>query len=171
MSLLEIALVDLGDLEALVGIEELSFPDPWSAELLRGELELPRSRRYTKALRDGEIVGYLGLMFVDDEVHVNTLATLPASQGRGVATRLLLEGIEASLERGGRHLTLEVAVSNQRAQALYRRFGLAPVFIAGAGLSSCRRLSRSLSFSCNADRRRTPERLRPMRRPRAPIPL
>ena len=127
MSLLEIALVDLGDLEALVGIEELSFPDPWSAELLRGELELPRSRRYTKALRDGEIVGYLGLMFVDDEVHVNTLATLPASQGRGVATRLLLEGIEASLERGGRHLTLEVAVSNQRAQALYRRFGLAPV--------------------------------------------
>jgi ribosomal-protein-alanine N-acetyltransferase len=127
VSELEIVAVGLEDLDELVGIEEQSFPDPWSAELLRGELELPRSRRYTKAVLDGRIVGYLGLMYVDDEVHVNTLATLPEARGRGVATSLLLDGIEASMERGGRHLTLEVAVSNERAQALYRRFGLAPV--------------------------------------------
>jgi ribosomal-protein-alanine N-acetyltransferase len=117
----------LSDLDALLAIEEASFPDPWSAELLKGELELRKSRRYTKAVVDGRLVAYLGLMFVDEDVHVNTLATLPEHEGRGVATRLLLEGIEASIERGGVNLTLEVAAGNERAQALYRRFGLAPV--------------------------------------------
>jgi ribosomal-protein-alanine N-acetyltransferase len=121
--------VELGDLDALLAIEVASFPEPWSAELLRGEIELRRTRRYTKAVLGSQIVGYLGLMYVDDEIHVNTLATAPGHEGSGVATRLLLEGIEASLERGGVHLTLEVAASNDRAQALYRRFGLAPVGI------------------------------------------
>jgi ribosomal-protein-alanine N-acetyltransferase len=127
MSEPSIELVELSDLGDLLAIEEASFPDPWSAELLKGELELRKSRRYTKAVVEERLVGYLGLMFVDEDVHVNTLATLPAHEGHGVATRLLLDGIEASLERGGVNLTLEVAVGNERAQALYRRFGLAPV--------------------------------------------
>jgi len=127
MSEPRIEAVALSDLDELLAIEEASFPEPWSAELLRGELEMRQTRRYTKAVVDDRIVGYLGLMYVDDEVHVNTIATLPDAQGHGVATRLLLDGIAASIERGGVHLTLEVAASNDRAQALYRRFGLAPV--------------------------------------------
>ena len=35
--------------------------------------------------------------------------------------------VAAALARGARHLTLEVRVSNKAAQALYRRFGFAPV--------------------------------------------
>ena len=115
MSEPSIELVELSDLGDLLAIEEASFPDPWSAELLKGELELRKSRRYTKAVVEERLVGYLGLMFVDEDVHVNTLATLPAHEGHGVATRLLLDGIEASLERGGVNLTLEVAVGNERA--------------------------------------------------------
>ena len=44
-----------------------------------------------------------------------------------VATMLLLEVARLSLERGAHHMSLEVAAGNERAQALYRRFGFAPV--------------------------------------------
>ena len=115
------------DLRALVRLDEASFPEPWNENLLRSEIEAGRSRRYTVAVLGRRIVGCLGLMSVDDEVHVNTLATDPDHRGEGIATRLLLDGIEASLAAGGRHLTLEVASSNHGAQALYRKFGLAPV--------------------------------------------
>ena len=119
--------VTKSDLDDLLELEELCFPEPWSRELLAGELELPRSRRYTKITESGFLAGYLGLMYVDDEIHVNTIATRPGYEGKGIASWLLLDGIEASLLRGGKHLTLEVAADNVRAQALYQRFGLAPV--------------------------------------------
>lgn len=115
------------DLSRLVAIEEASFDEPWTAGLLRSELELTATRRYSVATVDRHIVGYLGLMRIDEDVHVNTIATDPTRRGQGIATTLLLEGIDAVLEEGGRHLTLEVAATNASAQALYRRFGLAPV--------------------------------------------
>ena len=127
MSDLRIEAVIEADLDTLAAIEAARFPDPWSRDLLVTELSLVESRRYTKAVEDGQLLGYLGLMFVDEDVHVNTIATAPGAEGRGVATWLLLEGIEAAVLFGAKHLTLEVAVDNERAQALYRRFGLAPV--------------------------------------------
>ena len=39
----------------------------------------------------------------------------------------MLDLIATALERGMRHLTLEVRVGNEPALALYRRFGMAPV--------------------------------------------
>ncbi|MEI8262379.1 MAG: ribosomal protein S18-alanine N-acetyltransferase [Actinomycetes bacterium] len=124
---MEIAPLKKKDLRSIVAIEKASFPEPWSEALLRSELDAGESRRYTKAVIEKNIVGYLGLMFVDDEVHVNTLAVLPDARGKGVASRLLLDGIRASLERAAIHMTLEVAVTNEGAQGLYRRFGMAPV--------------------------------------------
>ena len=127
MSTLALRPVTTRDLRALVRLEEASFPEPWNENLLRSELEAGPSRRYTVALLGRRLVGCLGLMTVDDEVHVNTLATDPGHRGEGIATRLLLDGMAASVRSGARHLTLEVAASNLAAQALYRKFGLAPV--------------------------------------------
>jgi ribosomal-protein-alanine N-acetyltransferase len=66
-------------------------------------------------------------MIVDEEAHVTTIATAPAYQRRGVARTLLIDGIHTLLPMGVRHLSLEVAASNEPAQTLYRRFGFAPV--------------------------------------------
>ena len=112
-----------GDLRRL---EVAQFDDPWSPRVLRDELAAP-NRRYTKAVRDGGVVGYLGLMLVDAEAHVNTIATAPAAEGTGVATALLAEAICAIASTGTRDVTLEVASRNLRAQRLYMRFGFAPV--------------------------------------------
>ncbi len=110
-----------------MAIETAQFPEPWSRSMLLDEITNTETRRYTVATESGVIVGYLGVMYVLDELHVNTLGTLPGHEGRGVATSLLEEAWENARERGVLRATLEVAVSNQRAQALYARFGFAPV--------------------------------------------
>lgn len=118
--------LERADLADVLAIEKAQFDDPWSLRTLREELE-DRSRRYTKAMLDRALAGYLGLMVLDQEAHVNTIATTPGVEGRGVATALLLEGIRAVVRAGVRDLTLEVASRNLRAQRLYERFGFAPV--------------------------------------------
>ncbi len=116
------------DLDEILVIERAQFDDPWSLQVLRDELD-DASRRYTKATVDGVVAGYLGLMVLDaeSEAHVNTLATSPGNEGRGIATALLLEGMRAVAEHGVHDVTLEVASRNLRAQRLYVRFGFAPV--------------------------------------------
>jgi ribosomal-protein-alanine N-acetyltransferase len=124
---LAIRLATTRDLRRMLAIEQVSFDEPWTEGLLRSELELRSSRRYSVATQGRAVIGFLGLMAIDEDVHVNTIATDPAHRSNGVATALLLEGIDGVLAMGGRHLTLEVAATNEGAQALYRRFGLAPV--------------------------------------------
>jgi ribosomal-protein-alanine N-acetyltransferase len=60
-------------------------------------------------------------------LHVNTIGTLPGHEGKGVATSLMDDAWRVAKERGIVRATLEVAVTNTRAQALYFRFGFSPV--------------------------------------------
>jgi len=112
---------------ALLEIEVAQFPEPWTRTMLVDEITNVETRRYTVAVEGQRIVGYLGVMYVMDELHVNTLGTLPGYEGRGVATSLMEEAWAVAKERGVRRATLEVAVSNIRAQELYYRFGFSPV--------------------------------------------
>ena len=82
---------------------------------------------YTVAVQNKRIIGYLGVMFVIDELHINTIGTLPGEEGRGIASSLLDEAWLDARTRGIKRATLEVAVSNERAIALYYRYGFAPV--------------------------------------------
>ena len=116
-------------------IEAVSYPKPWSQGVFESELALVRSgaRRYLVARRStpqgrtrGPIVGYAGLWFSADEAHVTNVAVQPDQQRTGIATALLLGLAEAAVERGCIAWTLEVRVSADGAQELYRRFGFNP---------------------------------------------
>jgi ribosomal-protein-alanine N-acetyltransferase len=115
------------DLNALMAIEQSQFPEPWSRRMLLEEITDATTRRYRVAVERGAVIGYVGAMFVMDEMHINTIGTRRGDEGRGVATSLLDELWPAARARGVSRATLEVAASNVRAQALYRRFGFAPV--------------------------------------------
>ncbi len=122
-----IRLVERRDVRELLAIEQAQFPEPWSRGMLLDEITNVATRRYTVAVREGRILGYLGVMFVLDELHVNTLGVAPGEEGRGVATSLLDDAWADAAARGITRATLEVAVSNERAQRLYWRYGFAPV--------------------------------------------
>jgi ribosomal-protein-alanine N-acetyltransferase len=115
------------DLRDLLPIETTVFPEPWSVAVFNSELALRHGRRYRAAWVGDEMAGYIGFMMVGEEAHITTIATAPAYQRAGVATALILDGIHALRGTGVKHLSLEVAAHNEPAQALYRRFGFAPV--------------------------------------------
>lgn len=117
------------DLRGVLRIEEAVFPHPWSHRLFVEELAQRECRSYRAAWIGNDIVGFAGLMLIDDEAHVNNIAVDPRWQGRGVGTLILLDMTRVALELGSRHVTLEVRVGNESALALYRRFGMAPVGI------------------------------------------
>ncbi|MCU1497737.1 MAG: ribosomal-protein-alanine acetyltransferase [Acidimicrobiales bacterium] len=112
-------------LRAVLAIEAGVYPRPWSSRLFEEELERG-GRAYLVARVGPTVVGYAGVLMIADDGHVATVAVDPAWQGRGVATRLLVELVGQALRLGADQLTLEVRMSNGRAQELYRRFGFAP---------------------------------------------
>lgn len=58
---------------------------------------------------------------------MTTIATAPAYQRNGVATTMIVDALRTLRAAGVKHISLEVAANNTPAQALYRRFGFAPV--------------------------------------------
>jgi ribosomal-protein-alanine N-acetyltransferase len=115
------------DLRGVLAIEEAVYTRPWSHRLFADELSQRKSRIYRTAWVDRDIVGFAGLMLIEEDAHVNNIAVDPAWHGRGIATVLMLDLTRSAIDRGSRHLTLEVRVGNEPALALYRRFGMAPV--------------------------------------------
>jgi ribosomal-protein-alanine N-acetyltransferase len=113
-------------LRAVLRIESLVYPRPWTLSLFLSELALRSTRVYTVARVGGEVVGYAGLMLSGPDAHVTTIAVDPEWQRRGVGARLLLNMARQAVERGAAHLTLEVRVTNKAAQDLYRAFGFRP---------------------------------------------
>lgn len=105
------------------------YPRPWSIAMFRQELDLADSRYYVVAVEDGYVRGHAGIMYIGPEGHVTTVAVDPDEQGRGVATRLMVELCRHGIRRRVEALTLEVRVKNERAIGLYRRFGFAPAGI------------------------------------------
>ncbi len=112
-------------LRAVLDIEADVYPRPWSARLFEDELDR-RGRVYLVARVGPTVVGYAGLLMIADDGHVATVAVAPAWQRHGIATRLLVELVRQGIALGARQLTLEVRMSNIRAQDLYRRFGFVP---------------------------------------------
>jgi ribosomal-protein-alanine N-acetyltransferase len=113
-------------LRGVLRIEAQVYPRPWSLRLFMSELALRSTRVYTVALVDGMVAGYSGLMLSGEDGHVTTLAVDPQWQRHGIGSRMFLRMARTAVDRSARHLTLEVRVTNDHAQALYRRFGFAP---------------------------------------------
>jgi ribosomal-protein-alanine N-acetyltransferase len=110
-------------LRAVMRIEAQVYPRPWSLPLFMSELNLRSSRVYYVARVDGVVVGYCGLMLVEDDAHITNIAVDPAWHRHQVATRLLLNSARQAADRGATRMTLEVRMSNRAAQTLYQKFG------------------------------------------------
>ena len=129
MTTLRIEKLKRKDLRHVLRIESRVFPEPWSVAVFNSELALRKGRLY-RAMWDGEeMVGYIGFMMVDDEAHMTTIATSPGHQRSGIATTMIVDAVRTLLAGGITHISLEVAANNEPAQALYRRFGFAPVAV------------------------------------------
>ena len=92
-------------------------------------------RIYLVARVGPTVVGYAGMLFSADDGHVTTIAVDPAWHRGKIGTRLLLHLLRQGTVKGAKNFTLEVRMSNEGAQALYRAFGFAPAASARATTS------------------------------------
>jgi len=112
---------------SVLRIEQQVYPRPWSSSLFLSELALRSTRAYYVARVGRDLVGYAGLMMTLDEAHVTTIAVDPRRHRSKIGTRLLLVLVREAIARGATAITLEVRMTNDAAQDLYRRFGFKPV--------------------------------------------
>ena len=112
-----------GDAEDIYEIEQICFPDPWSLDSIRYELEENPRAFYVVAQHSGKVVGYAGLWWVVDEGHITNVAVRPGYRNRKIAEGILRTLIEHTTEEGILHHTLEVRQSNEAAIGLYEKFG------------------------------------------------
>ena len=114
---------DAKDADAIYEIEKLCFPDPWSRESVRFELEENPRAFYVVAEHTGKVVGYAGLWWIEDEGHITNVAVAPGYRHRHIPKGIIQVLLDFTVQEGIRHHTLEVRRSNEAAIGLYSKFG------------------------------------------------
>jgi ribosomal-protein-alanine N-acetyltransferase len=108
--------------EAVEGEELAPAPEP-RPRLPFPFLRWPLKTGDAHGNRHGRLLGYAGMWLMVDEAHITTIAIRSEWRGRGLGELLLVSLIEEASDEGVRRVTLEVRVSNETAQNLYRKYG------------------------------------------------
>jgi ribosomal-protein-alanine N-acetyltransferase len=123
----EVREMALADIPEVHDIERLSFNVPWPSYAFEQELRSNRLAHYLVARVGEATVAFAGIWMMADEAHITTFGVHPAWRRQGIGLRLMLALTQLSLDVGALRMTLEVRVSNEAAQSLYRRFGFVMV--------------------------------------------
>jgi ribosomal-protein-alanine N-acetyltransferase len=124
-----ISKASLEDLEAILDIEQVSFPVPWSRKSFEAEIQgnefsvILAARSEVSSGQTRPLVGYICFWLVFDELRFLNLAISPKLRRQGAASQLIARAIGLGFSKGTRRGLLEVRESNQAAQALYKKFG------------------------------------------------
>lgn len=110
------------DAPALLALERLCFPDPWSERGMVESLTPPNGGGLVAVSGRG-IIGYLITREVGGSGEILNLAIAPGVRRQGVGADLLRVGLVALAARGVVEVFLEVRESNQEARGLYERAG------------------------------------------------
>jgi len=119
----------LSDLDAVMPIEEYSFPTPWKRHMYESDLRTNSHSRFY-VIRDrqsGALAAYSGSWFIYEEAHVGTIATAREYRGQGLAEQLLAYTALHAVSEGLSYMILEVREGNTPAIKLYEKLGFALV--------------------------------------------
>ncbi len=114
-------------IRAVMEIDARVYPQPWSRQLYVDSLADEPGRFHVVATSGRTVVGHGGLMFVEPDAHITTVAVDPDLQGAGIGSWVVAALLRHAIARGLDAMTLEVRAGNHAAQGIYRRFGFAPV--------------------------------------------
>jgi ribosomal-protein-alanine N-acetyltransferase len=114
------------DVDAVWEMEKNVFPHPWSRANFADSVA---SGYDAWLLRGGEdeLIGYFLVMYALDEAHLLDVAVARARQGGGLGRYLLDQIVERSRAHGMESILLEVRPSNERALAVYKKYGFAEI--------------------------------------------
>ncbi|MDB5747917.1 MAG: ribosomal-protein-alanine acetyltransferase [Massilia sp.] len=110
------------DVDEVYALECSVFPHPWSRANFADSLAAGYD---AWLLRDplGELAGYFLLMYALDEAHLLDVAVAGERHGTGLGRYLLETLCARARAMGAGSVLLEVRPTNERAVAVYKRFG------------------------------------------------
>lgn len=111
------------DIPAVVEIEEEVFPVPWTKEIFEHEMNGNNYAHYVVAVENDTVIGHCGMWIVLDECQITNVAVRKHLRGHGIGEGLMQEAVKLCNEMKVKVMTLEVRVSNETAQNLYRKLG------------------------------------------------
>ncbi len=115
------------DVEEVAAIEKATFARPWSEESFRREVTVNVCARYLVAEKAGKVIGYAGAWVVLDECHITNIAVAEEERGHGYGEKLIGALMQYVSNLGAAWADLEVRVSNERAQHLYKKAGFVSI--------------------------------------------
>lgn len=140
----------LEDIDRVVVLDRLAFPNPWPPHTYRHEILSNRTSTMLvleaadAAAHGGEpggslfsrfigrrspehssdpLVGYSGFWKIADEAHISTIAIHPDWRGHKLGELLIWTMFHLAMQQDARMMTLEVRVSNDVALNLYHKYG------------------------------------------------
>jgi ribosomal-protein-alanine N-acetyltransferase len=114
------------DLIEVVELEESTGLNRWGYDAYRRELHKnPNSiMLVARNLYSGpRVLGFFAGWIIEDELHVNNIASHPDYRKIGIGQNLMESAIDEGRMRGVSFILLEVRSSNEPAQSLYRKLG------------------------------------------------
>lgn len=116
------------DLAAVLDIERVSFPTPWTLAMFMDELGRVGTDRVWLVAEDADAVcGYGGVAVFGDEAHIMDIAVATGRRRCGIGRMLLLQLMAEAVTRGAARVTLEVRAGDAGARSLYHDAGFAEV--------------------------------------------
>lgn len=112
--------------EGIARIEKECFSHPWTEQGIREEVENPTARFFA-AIKNDEVVGYIGANNIAGEVYITNVAVLSAYRKLGIGELLLSVLLSTSEQENAQFVSLEVRESNQSAISLYEKCGFEAV--------------------------------------------
>lgn len=120
--MVDIKTMKLSDLNAVIEIEEASFPRPWSLNSFITQLAREDSVCLV-ARNEGKVVGYIIATQYVEVWHILDIAVREAHRRQYIASDLIEALLEICGQEQHRGYTLEVRKSNRGALKMYESFG------------------------------------------------
>ncbi|AYM03797.1 ribosomal protein S18-alanine N-acetyltransferase [Levilactobacillus yiduensis] len=112
------------DIPEMIEIERAVYAGkaPWDSTAFANELRREKDRLYLVIRKEDKLLAFIGSTFDERtrDAHITNIAVLPDYQNRGLGRFLLETMIKKARKLNYKSVSLEVRVSNQNAQKLYR---------------------------------------------------
>lgn len=114
------------DLSAIYEIEK-NQEDAWTYKILEDDFVGNQFSLYLVLEDQGEVIGFLVLMDIAGEIHINNIAVKENYRRQGLGEKLLTYGINSYNKENLFGYTLEVREDNIQAIGLYEKLGFVKV--------------------------------------------
>lgn len=121
MNSIRISKMTIQDLDTIKEDLEKNFDNFWTYGILKSEIDNINSI-YIVSKQSEEIVGFAGILVIEDTADIMNIVTKKNKRGLGIASKMLESLINLAKSKNCSNLTLEVNENNLPAINLYKKF-------------------------------------------------